>query len=115
MTDLIIFYILGVFISSSWICTWFFSNFPVHLFKMTGIIRKKHEVFTWEDWSAWMSKKNEYIGELTSCPICFGFWTSAVVSTILFYINNLTPFFILASAFSWPLFIYIVYINLDKS
>lgn len=115
MKELIIFYILGALISCSWICTWFFSNLPVHLFKLSGLIRKKDEIFTWEDWSEWLSSKNEYIGELTSCPICFGFWTSVLVSSLIVYINNITPYFILSSAFSWPLLIYISYIHLDDS
>ena len=114
MKEYIIFYGLGALISSSWICTWFFSDLPVHLFKWIGFLKKKDEVFTWEEWSEWFSKKNEFFGEMMSCPLCFGFWTSVIVSSIITYINEFSYYFILSAAFSWPLFIFIFYKNLSK-
>ena len=73
MKELILPYVLGALISSSWICTWFISDLPVHLSHGLGLIKKKDEVFTWDDWSDWLSSKNEFFGALLSCPLCFGF------------------------------------------
>ena len=114
MKELILPYILGAFISSSWICTWFISDLPVHLFKGLRLIKEKDEVFTWEEWSEWLSTKTEFFAALLSCPLCFGFWTSLFVSSAIWYVNDLTPYFILSSAFSWPLFIYYFYHKLSK-
>ena len=114
MKELILPYVLGALISSSWICTWFISDLPVHLSHGLGLIKKKDEVFTWDDWSDWLSSKNEFFGALLSCPLCFGFWTSVFVSSVITYLNDLTLYFILSSAFSWPLFIYYFYHKLSK-
>jgi hypothetical protein len=114
MREYIIFYTLGALISSSWICTWFFSNLPVHLFTWCGLLKKKDEVFTWEEWSEWFYNKNHFFGEMTSCPLCFGFWVSVAVASLITYLNNFPYLFIAAAAFSWPLFIYIFYTLLNK-
>jgi hypothetical protein len=115
MKELVFFYILGCLISCSWICTWFFSDLPVRLFKSFGLIKKEEDIFTWDDWSQWILLKSDFFGELLSCPLCFGFWTSLTVSSVIFYINGLNPYFILSSAFSWPLFIYYSYNHFQKN
>ena len=98
--DTIFLYILGALINSWFICTWFFTSLPLHLFK--PFIPKELEIYSWEDWSNWLMYKNTFIAELLGCPLCLGFWSSLCVGTLIAWVNDLSLGFIFAGWFSWP-------------
>ena len=107
--SIIQFYFLGCLITCSLMTTWFNTLIGVHFFELFGLIKKSDEVFTWEDFQLWLEEKSSFFGELLSCPLCLGFWVSIIISSVITYVNELTPYFILSSAFSWPLFIFAFY------
>lgn len=109
MKDLIVYYALGALISCGWITIWFNTLIALHFFQILGLIKKSDEIFTWEDWELWLEEKNAFFGELLTCPLCFGFWVSILVASVITYVNELTYYFIPSAAFSWPLFIFIFY------
>jgi hypothetical protein len=109
MKELIFYYILGCLISCSWITTWFNTLIGLHFCQILRLVKKDDELFTWDDWQLWLEEKSAFFGELLSCPLCFGFWVSIFVSSVITYINELNYYFILSAAFSWPLFIFISY------
>ena len=123
--DIFINYFLGLSIASSCIIAWFFTTFPVHIWKIfftfrknkkirNGEVPEEEEIFTWEEWSDRMLIKSPFFGELLSCPICLSFWTSLSVAGVLVLINDITPWFMLACMFSWPSLIYFMYKTLAK-
>ena len=110
--DTIGLYTLGALISSSWIMMWFETTLAVHIFKFLRI--SKDDIWTYDDWADDLLVRFEFFGELLTCPLCFGFWTSAAVSTAIVLINGLSWWFVLASSFSWPIIIFVFYQILTK-
>ncbi len=110
--DNLFLYILGALINSWFICTWFFTSLPLHLFK--PFIKKEDEIYSWEDWNNWLMLKNDFIAELLGCPLCLGFWSSVIISNLVANINELDYKFILAGAFTWPLIAFVFYKKLEK-
>ena len=109
MKEYIIYYILGSLICCGWITIWFNTLIGLHLFQFFGFVKKEDELFTWEDWELWLEGKSSFFGELLTCPLCFGFWVSVFVSSVITYMNDFSYSFIISCGFSWPLFIFISY------
>ena len=109
MNTYIIYYILGALMACGTLTIWFNTHLPLHIFKATFLLKKEDEVFTWEDWQLWLEDKSSFFGELLSCPLCSGFWVSVIISSTLAIMNELSLFFIPASALSWPVFILFTY------
>ena len=107
--NLTLIYALGALIVSGMTTLWFFSNLPIHIFKILRLIKTDDEVYTWDEWQMWTCARSSFFGELLSCPLCLGFWLSLAVSEFLTYMQTLTPWFIPASVLSWPVFIYFFY------
>ena len=112
MVDLILIYILGALINSWFICTWFFTSLPLHLFHY--FIPQELEVDSWDEWNSWLLCENEFMAELLSCPLCLGFWSSLLVGTLVAWANDLSVGFIFAGWFSWPLISFIIYKKMEK-
>ena len=110
--DNLFLYILGALVNSWFICTWFFTSLPLHLFK--PFIDKDLEIYSWEDWNNWLMLKNDFIAELLGCPLCLGFWSSLAIASLIVNINGLDYKFILAGWFTWPLIAFILYKKLEK-
>jgi hypothetical protein len=49
--------------------------------------------------NGWYVQKGHWLGELISCPWCFGFWTSLTISVMFLY----APVFTLAACFPMAL------------
>jgi hypothetical protein len=107
--DLLIAYVLGALLTSGALTLWFFSNLPIHLLKTLRVISEEDEVYTWDDLQIVLSTKSSFWGELLSCPLCLGFWTSLGIAIILQQICVLSPWFIPSCIFSWPVFLYFFY------
>lgn len=107
--DNIILYFIGAAISCCLINIWLFTNIALHIGSFLRLIKKEDEIDSRFDLQLWIENKSAILGELLHCPFCLGFWVSLAVSYIIFYLNNLSLWFILSSAFSWPLLIYFTY------
>ena len=114
MVEVILLYILGSLISAWFICTWFFTSLPMHLFKIFMSKEDRELVHSWEDWNNWLMCKNEFIAELLGCPLCLGFWASMGVGVLLAWTNDLELPFVFAGWFSWPLIAFVFYKKLEK-
>ena len=110
--ELIILYILGALINCWFICTWFFTSLPLHLFK--PFIKKDAEVYSWEEWNAWLIFKNAFFGELLGCPLCLGFWFALATGGVITGLNGITPLFIFACGFSHPFISFAAYKFFEK-
>lgn len=108
----ILLYILGALINCWFICTWFFTSLPVHLFK--PFIKKEAKVYLWEDWSRWLMWRNEFLAELLGCPLCLGFWVALPISAIIAWTNNLEVSFVFACWFSHPFISFVAHKFLEK-
>ena len=112
MSDLILLYILGALINCWFICTWFFTSLPLHLFK--PFIKKEAEVYSWEDWNVWLMFRSEFWAELLGCPLCLGFWVAMAIGGIVTTLNSLGTPFMLACGFSHPFISFVAYKLLEK-
>ena len=107
---IILYYILGALITSSFLVIWFGTTIAVHLSKFFRVLGKDSDVFTWEEWSDHMLLKYPIFGELVSCPLCLGFWVGVVTATTMSLINaNVGYWFIVASSLSWPVISYLAF------
>tara|TARA_Y100000593_G_C4180388_1_gene271759 strand:+ start:210 stop:554 length:345 start_codon:yes stop_codon:yes gene_type:complete len=114
MSDLIFLYILGAFVNSWFICTWFFTSLPLHLFKLIMSKEVRSKVYSWDDWNNWLMCHSPFIAELLGCPLCLGFWSALVAAIVITSINSLTIGFLLSGWFTWPLFAFCFYKTLEK-
>lgn len=112
MTNLIILYLFGALISTGILVIWNYTFIRLHLFKR--FLRNK-EVETIEEFDdAVANEISPNLSELISCPLCLGFWTSLLVSLMIYWLNNLSIGFVVGSSFSWPLFILLFHYFFDK-
>jgi len=111
MEEYILYYIAGALTSSGLIIIWNFSTIAIHLLSW---MYKDLDIVTVDDLADAISEKHPNISELLFCPICLGFWVSLIVSSLFYYINSLSYWFIPLCGFSWPLLIFMFYKHLDK-
>lgn len=121
-------YIIGALITASLLIAWFYSSLPLHvlyMLKRLHLLQLQEEAL-WDmcpefvagdiNWQELLimglkpSWFNNMIVDLLSCKICLsfhiGFWTSTVISLILFYGFIACPvvfFLIPAATFSYPI------------
>ena len=107
MIELIIFYILGLLIVSSFLLIWFETTIVVHISQLFGI--SKDDIFTFDDWSNDMLARHPFFGELFSCPLCLGFWVALIVSSCIQRINELTLWFIPSCTLSWSILVFLFF------
>ena len=107
--DLIVAYFLGAALTSGLMTLWFFSNLPIHLFKLMRVVKEEDDVYTWDDFQITISTKSSFWGELLSCPLCLGFWVSLAVAACIQQLCSFSIMFVPIGAFSWSTFIYFFY------
>lgn len=112
LTNLIILYVIGMLASSGFIIIWNFSFISIHLLSW---IYKDKDIVTVDDLAEAIAEKHPTLSELLFCPVCLGFWVSLLVSSLMFYLNNTSAWFIPLCGFSWPLFIFLFYKHIEKS
>jgi hypothetical protein len=107
MIDLLIFYVLGILIVSSFLTIWFETTIVVHISKLLRI--SKDDIFTFDEWSDDLLARAPFFGELFSCPLCLGFWVSVVTASCIQTINDLTLWFIPACSLSWSVIVFLFF------
>ena len=110
--NLALLYISGMLTASGIIIIWNFSFISIHLLSW---MYKDADIITVDDLAEAIAEKHPNISELLFCPICLGFWVSLAISSLMFYINSTSPWFIPICAFSWPLFIFLFYKYIEKT
>lgn len=110
----IFFYVLGILISISIIVFWFFTGLPLHLTRIVTLNRVNNKFTDWADWLNWVRMKSPLLAELFGCPICFGFWISLLVASIIVVVNSVSAWFIPSAALSWPAIIFVAFKILSK-
>lgn len=105
-------YVIGLFFVCGIIVIWNFSFISVHLLSW---IYKEKIIITVDDLAEAISENHPKISELIFCPLCLGFWLSVATSFLIYYVNNLSLFFIPVCAFSWPTFTLLLYKHIEKS
>lgn len=111
MKELIMLYLIGGLICSGIIIIWNFSYISIHLL---GRFYKNKEIDSVDDLADCIAEKHPTFSEFIFCPLCVGFWLCAVVASLIFYLNNLSVWFIPACAFSWPLMIFFFFKYFDN-
>lgn len=97
------FYLWGLLICANLIITFYSSSIKIKVFELfCFVFKKKHEVVTLEDFDDYVFRNWGAFGEMLTCPLCFGFWLSILISTIMQQYFNLPAHYIIFSAFSWP-------------
>jgi hypothetical protein len=104
--SILLFYALGCLISITFIVAWFFTSFPLHLTKLISFGKTKGAFNNWAEWLNWIRSKSEIVAELFGCPVCFGFWISLLVASIITIVNGLSLWFIPSAALSWPAIVF---------
>lgn len=112
LLNYILLYSSGLLFCSGLIIIWNFSSISIHLLSW---IYKNQSIITIDELAEAISEKNPKISELLFCPLCLGFWVSVATSTLIFYLNNISYWFIPIASFSWPLFILLIYKHIEKS
>lgn len=107
MTSVLIFYILGFFVASNIINTWYNTTIAE---KILGLfINMNSKYASYSDFMDKIAEKNEFISELLSCQICFSHWISLIIGVIFYLIFDLPIIFAFVAMFSWPSLIYKFY------
>jgi hypothetical protein len=102
MTELLL-YILGYLITQTLCVIWFFSPLRGSI----GYLFLSKQIKTPEDFETLILFKAPLLGKLLSCYICFSFWCSLFVGTVMCYIANLPAIFIALAPFTYPSICYL--------
>jgi|TARA_B110001454_G_C12694240_1_gene423606 hypothetical protein len=96
-------YFWGLIISTNLVITFYVSTFKLKILEwVCALLKKEHNVITAQDFDDYVVEKLGAFGEMLSCPLCFGFWLSLVVSTSMQQYFDLPAYYIVFSIFSWP-------------
>lgn len=106
MNNFIILYLCGLLISTNIVFIWFFTGLKLHLFKAFKILPKETGL---DEFDTAIYLKNNIIGELLSCPICFSTHIAFIVSSAIYLFNDISPILIVIGALSYPCLIYALY------
>lgn len=107
-------YIIGCLVSTTLVIAWFFTSFPLHFTRVITLGKAAGSFTNWGEWLDWVRAKSDLFAELFGCPICFGFWISLLVASIIVTVNGLTLWFIPSAALSWPTLIFGVFKRLSR-
>lgn len=106
-----LFYLSGILITWTVLLIWFYSPAKITL----GNILFKEPIFSQNEFDTIMLFKNQFIGKLLSCYICFSFWTSLATGLALYFIFKLPWFFPVATTLTYPALCILYKIFLDKN
>lgn len=95
MINYLIFYIVGLFISTNIVFTWF--NSPIKEYIVFKIFKKTNDE---------LIIQNQFWGKLLNCDICFSTWISFFVSLIMLIFYPLGLEMLLLATFSYPFLIH---------
>ncbi len=113
-TSIVLLYILGFLISTTLAMAWFFTSFPMHIPFVAGWRKSRVQDKDLGEWLSSLRARSALLAELLGCPICFGFWTSSLVASVIAAVNDLTVWFVVSGAFSWPAMIFVTFRLLSK-
>ena len=80
MVEIILIYILTTFIVANLISILESTSMKIYLFSWA---KKKEEIYTIEDFNDYIVDNWGKIGELLSCPLCYGTWLSLFISAAI--------------------------------
>jgi len=112
--EFIIPYILGALMAQGISTIWFFSGFPIMLFKTLRMIKPEDSVYTQEEWEVWIVGKSNFFGELLTCPVCLSVWIATAVSSSVTLLFEYPVYFIPAAVLSWPFLMFLSFKQLDN-
>ena len=95
-------YLFGLGTVITILVIWFFSPFKTSIGQIFN-----QEFVTQDEFDIWLLTKNTKLGILAGCWICFSFWTSVAVSTLLTLINDLPCTFVPVATFTYPAIAYL--------
>ena len=100
-------YIFGFLASLNWIFIWQTTTLKVKFLKLWLTIRRREVMlYTPSDFDEYVYKHWGLLGELITCPICFGHWVSLIFSSILCFYFNGPVYLPIVSFFTYPVLIY---------
>ena len=101
--DFLKLYSWGLVITTNLLIVFYVSTLKIKIFEtLCSLIKKKHEVFTLEDFDDYAFRNWGAFGEMLGCPLCFGFWLSLIVSIAIQQYFPLPLYYVVFSALSWP-------------
>lgn len=96
LTYLVALWVVGLLIVLDALITWFWSEFPAHVFRLLWKMGWKrdepgfwpeevesYELWNRDVWSVWINIKMPARGELLTCPVCLGRHLSWLVALVL--------------------------------
>ncbi len=96
-------YFWGLIITTNLIITFYSSTIKIKVLEWVfALLRKPNSVITLQDFDDYMFEKCGAFGEMLTCPLCFGFWTSLIVSGAMHQSFDLPIYYIVFSSLSWP-------------
>lgn len=106
----IIAYAQGLLITLTTLLIWFYSPIKTTL----GQWFFDKNMYSTEQFETALLLKSKKLAILSSCFICFSFWTSLTVGIILAFANSLSPYFPLTTAFTYPSIAYLYKTFIDR-
>ncbi len=103
MVNYIIFYVVGLLISTNIVFIWF--NSPIKEYIISKIFKKTNDE---------LIIQNPFWGKLLNCDICFSTWISFFASLIMLIFYPLGLGMLLLATFSYPFLIYILKSSAEK-
>jgi hypothetical protein len=103
-------YTQGLLITLTTLLIWFYGPIKTTL----GQWLFDKNIYSNDQFETALLLRNKKLAILSSCFICFSFWTSLTVGAILAFANSLSPYFPLITAFTYPSIAYLYKTFIDR-
>ena len=105
MDSMIKLYVLCCIITTNLTFIWFNTACAQHLIGRFFV--KDHTTATFDELMDAVDAKSNFLGELFSCPLCFGTWMAMFASFFMTFSGSASSWFIPACTFSCPVISYV--------
>lgn len=102
-------YTIGLLITLTVLLIWFYSPLKSTI---GGVISP--QIYLNEQFDTFLLVRNKWVGKLSSCYICFSFWTSLIVGVITSIICDYNILYSLLTAFTYPAIAYLYKSLIEK-
>jgi hypothetical protein len=102
-------YILGLLITLTILLIWFYSPLKSTI---GGFISP--QIYMNEQFDTYLLVRNKWLGKLSSCYICFSFWTSLAVGFVVSKLFGMTILYPLLTALTYPSIAYLYKSFIDR-
>lgn len=105
-----IYYATGLLTTLSILLLWFYSPLQITL----GQIFLHKNLYSLDQVNTALMLRNKFLAKLTSCYICFSFWTSLAVGLVFTFFFDAPNYFSLLTFFTYPCIAYYYKTLIDR-